>query len=75
MTVKIHRELNGRMSQNLADDLYGHIVLDRPRRKSVTDGVKMVERYFSILEDSHVHLAEVVRFNPNSLAKTYPLSL
>ena len=51
------------MSQNLADDLYGHIVLDCPSRKSVTNSVKMVERYFRILDDSHVHLAEVVRFN------------
>ena len=51
------------MSQNLADDLHGHIVLNRPRRKSVTDGVKMVKRNFRVLEDSHVHLAEVVWLN------------
>ena len=63
MAIKIHRKLNGGMSQNLADDLYGHIIFNRSRRKSVTDGVKMMERRFRVFEDSPVHFAEVVRFD------------
>ena len=51
------------MSQNLTDDLHGHIVFNRPCRKSVTNGVKMMERRFRVFEDSPVHFSEVVRFD------------
>ena len=63
MTVKIHRELNGRMSQNLADDLHGHIVLNRPRCKSMTNGVKGVMRRVCVFEDPVIHIAQIAWFD------------
>lgn len=63
VAVKIHRELNRRMPQNLTDNFHGHIVFNRSCCKSVADSVEFIMRNTGCFENPFIYIAKVAWLN------------